>query len=105
MVENQLKVWKSMSESNKTIIKLSKLFDVIKTHIGFSVITAPCIGDIFKTVYSLGIRDIIVSDDEMSKICQYYLANVDGDKDGGQGEVIKTGKLDRFYGVNLHGEI
>lgn len=70
------------------------------------------IDDAFRVVVELGIPDISVSRKEMFIIAQFTIANLQGkfsgdvkELDKKVWELLREGKVDKFFGVNLHLEL
>lgn len=58
---------------------------------------------VFKEIAILGIKEIILSKEQMLMACQFYLATVE-DKNSDKGKVLREGVLDKIFGVELKQE-
>ena len=84
----------------KDFYKLSRgeLYGGIKTDV---IMTLSDLDDVFVLAKRRGIEEMQVTKDEMSMIVRWFLANCQNDKNGNQAKVIREGKIDKFFGVNL----
>jgi len=86
-----------------------KLKDIIKSvddlyiNVGNNFSTS-YVNDIFMVIAKKGIKDVSVDFDEMFIITQYAIANSGKTDDINWDalKIIQEGKMDKFFGVNLH---
>lgn len=85
-------------------MKLKDFAKLIGPELGYGkemLITAGNIDDIFGLLRKYDFTEIIVNTEEMLILVRFYLVNVQGDKNGNQAKVMKEGKIDKFFGINL----
>ena len=88
-------------------MNLSDLLPLIGLELGYdlkqpmSFMRVTEVDDVFRVMVKLGVKEINVTKEQMFLLVRYYLANVGNDKDGGQGKIMKEGKLDKFFGITL----
>lgn len=85
-------------------MKLSDLLPFIGYMLGYPdkfFLASNNVDDVFMKLKSLKISEIEVGRGDMNLLIRFYLANVGQDRDGGQGKILKEGKLDRFMGIDL----
>lgn len=81
------------------MLSFDKLSKLLEPNLGS--VTYSNIDDYFVEISNLGIEEVEVLAPTMDKIVRAYLASVAGDKDGGQGKVIRENRLDKYMGVKV----
>lgn len=76
-------------------MKLSKLLKLLPD-VRFMAST---VDDVLYDLSDLGVTDLEVTKEQMFLIVQYYLATVRDDVN--KAEVLREGKVDRIFGINL----
>ena len=80
-----------------------KLSDLAKL-IGVERVVATNIDDVVFKAKELGVKELEVSVAEMTILTQFYLAN-SGDKDPAKPKILREGKIDRYFGIDLKEQI
>lgn len=83
------------------MIRLTSLVRLLSSKVGMDVLAVSTVDDFFKEISALGIDKVSVTQEQMSMICQFYLAMVGNDKNGNQGEILRTNKLPELMGVKI----
>lgn len=81
-------------------MKLADFSKLTKGKTGTDILTCSNIDDVFALLKEYGIKEIEVSQEEMFMITRMYLSN-SGDKDPDKPKILREGKIDRFYGVDI----
>ena len=81
-------------------MKLSDFSKLTKEEIGIDINTYTNLDDRFALLRKYGFKEIEVDKGEMLMITRVYLSN-SGDKDPNKHKILREGKVDRFYGVDI----
>ena len=84
-------------------MKLTDFTRLIGSELGDKDLRFGCTSadDIFNKLVFYGFKEIEVTKEEMAILVIFYLANIGNDKNGKQREVLREGKIDKFFGINL----
>lgn len=86
-------------------MKLANFYNLVKCELCGDVngraMSLSNLDDVFVLASKYGVSEVQVTRSEMLMIMQWFLANSQHDKNGDQAKVIKEGKIDKFFGVNL----